>query len=238
MATAQPPAAPAKVSVWEDFIDIFTSPSEVFSRRANGQVWVALVVIVVLVATFVFATTGLFAPMREAEFNRMVPEVLKKYPQLTMDQLQQRQATGEKIGWIIVAIMVPITMLVMGLLTWIVGKFFSAKTTFADAMTITTYAWIPRLVGLIASGIMAALMDASSMTSRFSASLSVARFLNPDTTAHTLFMLAGRVDVFIAWQTVLYAIGLSSLGKIPRSQAYLAAAILFVLGSLLSLLSP
>ena len=39
MATGQAPEAAAKASVFEDFIDIFTSPSEVFKRRMGANVW-------------------------------------------------------------------------------------------------------------------------------------------------------------------------------------------------------
>jgi hypothetical protein len=65
----------------------------------------------------------------------------------------------------------------------------------------------------------------------------VGHFLDPDTTSPLLVAIASRLDVFTIWVTVLLAIGLSVTGKIPRSRAAVAAAIVFVLGWLSPLLN-
>jgi hypothetical protein len=44
--------------------------------------------------------------------------------------------------------------------------------------------------------------------------------------------LASRVDPFIIWITVLLAIGLHVIGKIPKQQAYIVAAITWLVGAL------
>jgi ABC-type transport system involved in cytochrome c biogenesis permease component len=48
--------------------------------------------------------------------------------------------------------------------------------------------------------------------------------------------LASRVDVFTIWITVLLAIGLAVVGRIPRQQAAIAAAIVWLLGALPAML--
>jgi len=47
-----------------------------------------------------------------------------------------------------------------------------------------------------------------------------------------ILALASRVDPFVIWITVLLAIGLHVIGKIPKQQAYIAAAITWVVGAL------
>jgi ABC-type transport system involved in cytochrome c biogenesis permease component len=44
--------------------------------------------------------------------------------------------------------------------------------------------------------------------------------------------LASRIDPFVIWITVLLAIGLHVVGKIPKQQAYISAAIVWVVGAL------
>jgi hypothetical protein len=44
------------------------------------------------------------------------------------------------------------------------------------------------------------------------------------------------VDVFTIWETVLLAIGLEVTGKVSKSNAYLAAAIVWFIGALPALL--
>jgi hypothetical protein len=80
------------------------------------------------------------------------------------------------------------------------------------------------------------LLDPATLNGRFRLSLGVGRFLDPDTASPVLLALLGRVDVFTIWITVLLAIGLSVTGRIPRSRAAVAAAIVWVAGALPQLL--
>ncbi|MDP9202387.1 MAG: hypothetical protein M3P26_10720 [Gemmatimonadota bacterium] len=47
-----------------------------------------------------------------------------------------------------------------------------------------------------------------------------------------MIALASRVDLFTIWVTVLLAIGLHVVGKIPKQQAGIAAAITWLVGAL------
>ena len=75
-------------------------------------------------------------------------------------------------------------------------------------------------------------MDPAALTGRFQLSLGLGRFLDPDSASPILLALLGRVDLFSIWVTVLLAIGLSVTGRIPRSRAAMAAALVWVLGGL------
>jgi hypothetical protein len=75
-------------------------------------------------------------------------------------------------------------------------------------------------------------MNPDKLTSVNSVSFSLARFMDPDHTSAVLIALASRVDVFTIWVTVLLAIGLSVVGRIPRQQAAIAAAIVWLLGAI------
>jgi hypothetical protein len=67
-------------------------------------------------------------------------------------------------------------------------------------------------------------------------SFSLARFMNPDTSSAVAVALASRVDLFTIWITVLLAIGLYVVGKIPKQQAYIAAGIVWLLGAVPAIL--
>jgi hypothetical protein len=91
------------------------------------------------------------------------------------------------------------------------------------------------LEGVLA-GAQGLLLDPATLNGRFKLSLGVGRFFDPDTASPVLLALVGRVDVFTIWVTVLLAIGLSVTGRIPRSRAAVAAAIVWVAGALPQLL--
>lgn len=47
-----------------------------------------------------------------------------------------------------------------------------------------------------------------------------------------LLALVGRLDVITLWVTALLAIGLHVTGKVSKPQAYMAAAVIWIIGGL------
>jgi hypothetical protein len=227
MATGQAPEAAAKASVFEDFIDIFTSPSEVFQRRMGASVWMQMLVLTVIGVALYLVTRGILMPIFDAEMAR----AFAKNPGMTADQIEGAKAMAGKIGPIFVAIGIPISMFFTGFILWAVGKGFGAQQTMGDAIMVATYAWVPRVLQFVVAAAMGAMMDASKMVGLFSASLSAGKLLDPETVSRAVYILAGRLDVFILWQTVLLGIGLAVTGKIARTQGYIAAAIVWLIGA-------
>jgi hypothetical protein len=230
MATSQAPSAPEKVSVWEDFVDIFVSPSEVFTRRMGAGIWLPLILLTVVAAVLFIATKGLMQPVFDAEWSRGVARAMAKNPSLTAAQMEQGRAIAEKFIIVAFVLGIPISIAFTGLMLWLVGKIFGAVQTLGNAMMVATYAWCPRVLAFVAAVVIALVMDPSKLNSMFSATLSVGHFFDPDATARPLLMLLGRIDVFIIWQTALLGIGLAVTGKIPRAQGYLAAAFVWLIG--------
>jgi hypothetical protein len=104
--------------------------------------------------------------------------------------------------------------------------------TVGDGMMVATYSYLPRVISSVATGVIALMTDPSKLNGMYSATVSAGHFLDPDTAAPMAVAFAGRVDLFIIWQTILLAIGLSVAGKISRGQAYAAAALVWVIGAL------
>jgi hypothetical protein len=130
----------------------------------------------------------------------------------------------------------PIAIFFTGLFLWIVGKFFGAKQTLGAALMVAAYANVIKVLGAIIGAVEVLLLDTSSMNGVMRLSLGVGRFFDPDTTSPVLMALVGRIDVFTIWVTILLGIGLSVTGRISRANAMLAAAIVWILGALPTLL--
>jgi hypothetical protein len=234
--TSPPAPVSSKTPLWEDFIDIFHSPSEVFARRQNQGFFVPMLILTLLLGGLNLAFSGVLSPVRDAEFSRAMAAQLKAHPEITQDQ----QETGRKVGDVIAKVgafvLVPIAILVVGLFVWIVGKLVEASEPISAAFIIATYSFVPHIVESVLNGVQGLLMDSASLTSAASISLSGARFLNPDTTSPLMMAIAGHFDVFVIWMVVLIVIGLSVIGKIPRSRAAIAGVVLWVLGLLPAIL--
>jgi len=113
-----------------------------------------------------------------------------------------------------------------------VGKLFDAKESLTAAFMIATYAEVPRLVQLLTNAAQGLVMSPESLNSMNAVGFNLARFMDPDATSPALIAMASRVDLFTIWVTVLLAIGIHVLGKIPKQQAYIAAGITWLVGAL------
>jgi Yip1 domain len=221
-----------KASLWEDFVDIFYAPSSVFARRTEGKFGMPLLFLAVVCLVLAFLTKNAMQPVMDAEFARQSAAALRKNPTLTAEQMASGRGFFETLGPIFFAIGITISVLGTGLVLWAVGKLFDAKESAAAAIMIATYAEMPRIIQILVSAAQGLFMAPEKLTSMYSIGISPARFMDPDHASPVILVLASRVDPFIIWITVLLAIGLHVVGKIPKQQAYIAAAITWVAGAL------
>ena len=234
-SSSAPGAAPEKANIVEDFIDIFYAPSSVFARREKSGFWTHLLIITLLGAIFAFASKSVFSQIFDAEFARGTAKAMAQNPRLTPDMVNSMRPIQEKIASFFVYLGIPLGVFLTAIGVWIATKIVSAKVKFGQAIMISTLAFIPRLVGSLVGVLQVVLMDTTNFTNRYSLSVSPARFMDPDTTNARLFGIMGSLDVFAIWMTVLIGIGIAVIGKVPRNKGYLAAVIVFVLGTLVTI---
>ena len=215
-------------SKWEDFIDIFYTPSSVFARRATSGFFLPMLVVTLCAGGLYLLNSAVWSQVMDAEMTR---SLARQSQQLTPEQMQRVRGVTETFAKVGAFILTPVGIFLTGLMLWVCGKFVDAKQTLGQALMVTSYAFVPRVLeGLIVS-VQGLLLDPSTFDGRWRISLGVGRFLDPDTTSPALLSLLGRLDLFTIWVTVLLAIGLAVTGKITRGRAAIAAAIVWVLGA-------
>lgn len=222
---------PAKAGIWEDFIDIFFQPSQVFERRREGQFGLALLILVVLSTALYFALRNGLAPIMDAEMSRQAAAMLEKNPEMTAEQLATAQGFMEKVAMFGTVIFIPLGVLIGAALLWLAGRIFDAKVAFAAAMMIVTYSQLPKIVEMVLSALQGLFLEPEAITSRYSVTLGIARFLDPDTNPFVLTLIGG-LDLFTIWVYVLMAIGLSVVARVPMQRAALAVAATWFVGLL------
>ena len=231
--TSTPPGENA--SVVEDFIDIFYAPSSVFARREQSGYGIQFLVVSLLFAGFAFASKSVFSQIFDAEFSRGMAKAMASNPRLTPDMVNSMRPMQEKIASLFVYLGAPLVIVFTAVLIWLAVKVLSGKLSFGRSMLVSTLAFIPRLVGSLLGVVQVVLMDTSTFTNRYSLSASPARFMDPDATNAKVFGLVGSLDVFAIWSAILIGIGIAVVAKLPRSKGYIAAAIVFVVGTVLSI---
>lgn len=230
------PAAVKQPSVWEDLLEIFYAPRAVFERRRETPAFGLALVILALAGVLL---TVLFASITEpiftAEFNRGMAASARQNPGMTPEMIAKARGFSQKFAPVIIGFFSLVAPLLLGLTTWLVAKIFESKAQLGQMMMVATYAYFPRLIEAILNAIQCLVLPESSLTGRYSVSLGVGRFLNPDT-QQVLISILGRVDVFTLWVTFIVAVGIAVMGKVPMARAAIAAGIVWVIGALPGLL--
>src|ERR687891_2558813 len=88
-ALGTPPVATPRAAIWEDFIDIFYAPSEVFRRRENGNFFIPLAVITILCGVLFYLNSGALQPMFDAEFDRQMTMVMRQNPNIPPEAMDR-----------------------------------------------------------------------------------------------------------------------------------------------------
>jgi hypothetical protein len=228
--TPQPQPQQAMPSFWEDVIEIFVHPVDVFRRRANDSFWPPLLFVAVAIGLIVFATFNVLTPVFEAEFTRSTAKTIADNPQAAA-AVEGMRDTMLKVSRFTVPVFIVIGIFVLGLVAWLLSKMFDAKTTAGQGILIAAWSYMPRVLGTIAGSTQALLMDPSKLNAQLAISLSPARFLDPDTANPLVYQMLGRLDVTIIWETILLAIGVYVTGKISHTQAIVFAIVNWLLGA-------
>jgi hypothetical protein len=222
-------------SLWEDLLEIFYAPTVVFTRRRETPAFgVALVVFVLVMFGLTFAFRGLMEPVFDVEINRSMAAAARNNPQMTPEAIEAGKAMAKKFVLPGVAVTLCILPLLVGLVFWVIGKLFDSKAEIGQVMMVATYAFFPRVIETIINAVQMLVLPEDGITSRFSLTLGVGRFLDPSNMV--LMAILGRLDVFTLWITFLLGTGMAVMGRIPKGRAYLAAALMWVVGGLPAIL--
>lgn len=224
--------APQQASFWEDLIDIFLSPADVFRRRQGKSVWPPLLFVTLAIGIIFFVTFDTMWPIFDAEFNRNAAKQMAANPRLTPEAMEQ----GKKIAGVFArygsGIVMLVTMTILGLFTWLIGKLVGSVATLHDAINIAAWSYMPRVLGSVAGAVQGLLMDPSKLNSQLSISLSPARFMDADAANPLLYQIAGRFDLMTIWVTILLGVGVYVLGKVSKGRAAIFAVVIWALGAL------
>jgi hypothetical protein len=229
--------APASSSVIEDIIDIFHSPSAVFARRrTDPKFWAAFFILALLMSVIGYVMLKNLSSVMDAQFAKQSAAVLKKNPQVTEEQLATMRRMGEKFAPVGFAVVAVISVFVLGVAVWLVGKLFESTADLRQAMVIATFASYPKLIDLLLTAVVAMTMGTGNIDNMFAATPSAARFAGSGASIAVLAALS-RISIGTIWATILIAIGLRVMGGISKQKAYTAALVLWLVGTLITVAS-
>lgn len=240
MTDVTPPPAPPTTPVWEDFLDIFLSPSAVFERRKEDPAFfIPWLVFVGITAALVIGGWGILEPVMHADQVRGIEKYIASHPDLPaniVEAMRSGNTPGAGLAKFFVPIGAAVVVLLVGFMTWGAGKLTGAATSLAQAFMVAAYAYFPKLIDAVVSLVLAIVLPDSMLNTAGHLKLGPSMFLDPDHTPLALTAFVTRLDVFTLWTTVLIAIGLKVTGKLSTQKAVIAGVIVWLLGALVPVL--
>lgn len=212
-------------SRWEDVIDVFFSPAELFRRRATDRFGPPLIILLVLSFAFYY----ILLPARGMMVRSQIPA----------EMMAKMQGTMMNVMVIAGGVSVPIMLAIMTFVTagamWLLAKLVGESPTFRETMLVATYAGYIYLLNDIASSIAIMAHGEAGLEPMKHMSFGVLRFMDkPD---HKMAAALSILDLFRIWQAILWVIGLQIVAGMPRAKAAIVAAVTLLLGIIPGLLS-
>lgn len=216
MGTAEPAVVPQEqpsMSFFSRLIGVFFSPGETFDDIARKPDILAPLIVGILSA--IAFSEVMLAKIGMERIVRAQLEQSAAASSLTPDQIEQRIATGAKIGAIFTHVFgvlgVPIFMLIIAAIgLGIVNLIFGSKTRFATAFSVACYANLVSVLGSILAIVMMLFGDPEHFNASAPVPTNLGFFMDQAHTSKPLFALASSIDLFTFWFMVLLGIGFAA----------------------------
>jgi hypothetical protein len=220
--TTQAEPEQSRTSRWEDYIDVFFSPFELFRRRAHDKVAPPLLTLIGLGILFYLV----MIPANRIVVRGSVPP--EAQAQMTDGMLNMMTYAGV-IG---VPIMYALMIVIAAALLWIGARIADIRADFSRTMLIATYAAFVLLLSQILASVLILVSGEAGFDMVRSMSFGPLRFMGTPDMNKTVVALLQRLDIFAIWQAALWAIGLSVIYKVSMGRAAMVAAIVWIIFAL------
>jgi hypothetical protein len=217
-------AAPEKSARWEDFVDVFLSPADLYARRRDESWTIPFLLFCAISIALYYVFLPIGGLIWEAAMLENAP------PNADAAQIQQSAQFMKYLGGVFVPIGYGFMIAFMALGMKLASSVLEPGARWRQAFLIATYASYVGLIQQVLTTIAVYVKSRSGTITMADASFGLLRFM-PDADPVTKAMI-GRVDLFAFWSLILCAIGLSVIVGMSRGKALATAAIAWLLVAL------
>jgi hypothetical protein len=224
---------PQKTSTWEDCLDIFYNPREVFERRRDGRFAVQWLVLVVGIGALAYLAHAPLSAVLDLETPKALANM--RAQGLSEQQIAQAASVNATVGRFLPAIMAVYTLfgsLLLGLVFWLLARLLGATMTIAQGITVWILASYVNLASMALLIVQSFVVDANAITHKHAYSTSLARFVGASGADPLLVKLSALADPFVIWSGFLLGLGGYVVGRMEKERAAVlgvVASVLYVL---------
>ncbi len=214
----------AEMSIVGRILRVFYAPSETFEAVSEQRSVADWLVPTALLAAVTTAAALLVLPIAtEAHQENMQQMKDMSADEREMVEKFQSQGAGQVATLIATPIVMFIYLFISAVLCLVLGKLFGGLLSYGQALAIMAYAGLV----ILPQQIVAALLISASKTTEIQMGLGL--FLSEEALQSFGGRFLAEMDPFLIWWTVLVGLGLSIVGQVDRSRAYIGAIVLSLL---------
>jgi hypothetical protein len=212
---------PAAGSRWEDLVDIFFSPSELYARRAHDSWLKPLLLLIAISIVLYYVFLPINALVWEAAMIENAPAGAD------VERMRQSAQFMKYLGGVFVPVGYGFIILVTALGLKFGSALLEPAAKWREAFLIATYSMFVAIPQQVLGALLVFIKSRSGAVEMRDASFGALRFVEqPDA---FLSAVLGRLDLFPIWSAILCAIGLIVIVRMPRAKAFAVAAIAWLL---------
>ncbi len=237
--SAPPPSAEPKPSSFDRFIGVLMSPRETFESIARRPDW-GVPLIAILVMSMV---SGILVASR-VDFNSVAREAMEMNPNMAqvpadrVETMVKFTAATMKITSYASPLLSIIILLIVAVVLLFSFRLFEGEGNFQQALSVTLYSWVPRLIKSIVGTIVLFTKQDIGIYDLQNPVMSNLGFLADPKSNPLLYGLCSSFDLFTLWSLFLMIIGFSVISKVSRGKSAAIVVGWWIVVNLFSLIGP
>ena len=233
-----PPSAaePEKPNTFQRITGVLFNPGPTFEsivQRPNilGPL---LIFIIVSIASAVAVAV-------KVDFNALAREAIEANPNNPPDKAEGAVSMTKGIMTVSMyasPVLIVLLLVITAGVCLLAFKMFGGEGDFNIALSVTTYAWFPRLIRGILGAIVMLSKGSISLYELQNPVMSNLGFLFDPKTQPVQYAIGSALDIFNIWSLVLLIIGLAAMSKLSKAKSAVIVIVLWLVVNLVSLIGP
>jgi hypothetical protein len=233
-----PPSAaePEKPNTLQRILGVLFSPEPTFEsivQRPNILGPLLVFVVIAILSSVAVAV--------KVDFNALAREAIEANPNIPADRVESSVSMTKgimKVSMYASPLLIVLMLVITAAVCLLAFRMFGGEGNFNIALSVTVYAWFPRLIRGILGAIVMLTKSSMSIYDLQNPVMSNLAFLFDPKTQPVQYTLGSAIDIFNIWSLVLLIIGMASMSKLSKARSAAIVIVLWVIVNLFSLIGP
>lgn len=233
-----PPATaePEKPNTLERIIGVLSSPVSTFEsivRRPNILGPLLIFVLVSIASSIAVAV--------KVDFTAMAREAIEANPSIPADRAEgavNMTRSIMKVSMYASPLLTVLILVITAGICLLAFRMFGGEGDFNTAMSVTIYAWFPRLIRGILGVIVMLAKGSLTIYDLQNPVMSNLGFLFDPKTNPLGYAIGSAVDIFNIWSVVLLILGFAAMSRLPRVRSAVIIVVLWIIANLVTWIGP